>query len=142
MPEVNCPKCGRMIPVDSSELCNLFECARCGTRFYPMMPADDSPPARPPVPASATGGPQLSPSLRQLLQQAAQTPEVSDDPQTLPPTDPSRRPKKRRRRKKEFDWIPIIIALVIVFIVISGLSILGIVLYKVGAFQPTGSGAG
>jgi hypothetical protein len=59
MPTIQCPKCGRKLPASDEELESgqLFECARCNTRFQ-APPADDT--TRSPQPVGMAKGTRLA----------------------------------------------------------------------------------
>jgi serine/threonine protein kinase len=131
---VDCPGCGRKIPLRENELTMLIECAACDTRFYPVQPLDEtlssnSCQARARVPGSDT--------FRQE--------PTSAEPGEVPLAPP--RPRPRRKRKKQ-DWVPLIRGLALSAVLLAGLAIGLFVLAKAGIFnsrrpapgEPTGAG--
>lgn len=127
MVQVNCPRCGRVLPVEDWELCNLFECAGCGVRFYPMMPANEAPPAPPPRLAPVPTEPPRSPSV-----------EAAEREQPVPSWDPSRTDRKRRPRRKSTNWVPLFIILIVLGIVFGSIALAAAILYRLGVFSRIG----
>jgi hypothetical protein len=112
----------------------LVECARCETRFYPVMREDGAPPS---VPSRNTVVVEPLPTVTGPPPATARD-EPTPAPAAAPiPTSPWPDRPKRRRKKKSFDWAPFAIVGLVVLVTL----ILGGVGYWIlkanGLFEPS-----
>jgi hypothetical protein len=112
MPVVNCPGCGRDIPLEDHELVLRIECARCDTRFYPMIRAAAAPAPATPEPAPVAPTPTPEPVLSQP------TEEGFEDAWRREGNRRDRPRRNRRPRKKRNSLVPLIVGLTLGLVVL------------------------